>query len=75
MWNREATCLFIVTVLDQCRDSLSSFSFSFVMPECLLDLIRQWSGGVKGMQGRIFMRTVLQGILWGIWKKQNIIIF
>lgn len=53
---------------------LDGLSLCFVMLASINDVFCQW-GGVKGMRGGMFVKALLHGIVWGIWKKRNRRIF
>lgn len=44
---------------------------TFVMPKSIFDLFNQWGKGIKGVRGRMFMRALIQCVIWGIWKERN----
>lgn len=47
-------------------------SLSFVLPEGLLDLIRQWNGGAKGVRGTLFMGAIIQGTCGAFGKSRTV---
>lgn len=54
---------------------MQGLSLCFVMPESFCEILCQWGVGVFGQRGCMFFLTLLHGIVWGIWKERNRIIF
>lgn len=58
-------CMFMIKIWN---NFTSSFDYAWVMMARIIDMIVQWGGDSLWARGKIFLESLINGMLWEIWK-------